>query len=112
MFLQQPKNNESCCREPLLKGNAQYSRPPCTNKVSSATFDTENSVYSFTRQATLMRRSTVLSLPLQFVWQEQHYCAHLHHRQGTIFMEQTQTQTHSHTYTHTHTNTHTRTHTL
>jgi hypothetical protein len=78
MFLQQPKNNESCCRESLLKGNAQYSRPPCTNQFSSAAFDTENSVYSFARQATLMRRSTVLSLPLQFVWQEQHYSAHLH----------------------------------
>jgi hypothetical protein len=33
--------------------------------VSSAAFNNENITYFFTKQATLMRRSIVLSLPLQ-----------------------------------------------
>ncbi len=50
---------------PLLKGKAQYSWPPCTNKFRTDTFDNANIIYFSTKQATLMRRSTVLSLPLQ-----------------------------------------------
>jgi len=46
-------------RETLLKGKSQYSWPPCTNWFRSA---------PFTTQATLMRRSTVLSLSLQLLF--------------------------------------------
>jgi hypothetical protein len=42
---------------------ALNSRPPCTNKFSSAA----NAVYFF-KNTTLMRRSTILSLTLQFVF--------------------------------------------
>ncbi len=52
-------------REPLLKRKDQYIRPPCTNKFRSAAFENGNNIYYFTKQATLMRRSTVPSLPLQ-----------------------------------------------
>ena len=45
----------------LTKGKALYSWPPCT-------FDTANIIYFFTNLATLVRRSTVLSLPLQLVF--------------------------------------------
>ncbi len=54
-------------REPLLKGMAQYSSPPCTNWFKSAAFDIANIIYFLTKQDTLMRWSTVLSLPLQLV---------------------------------------------
>jgi hypothetical protein len=46
----------------------QYSWPPCTNLFRSAAFDIANIIYFFTKQATLMRRSTVLNLPLQLVF--------------------------------------------
>ncbi len=39
--------------------------PPCTNKFRSTAFHTENIFFFFTKQPTLMRRSTVLGLPLQ-----------------------------------------------
>jgi hypothetical protein len=39
--------------EPLLKGKAQYSSPPCPSKLRSAAFDTANIIYFFTKQATL-----------------------------------------------------------
>ncbi len=55
-------------REPLLKGTAQYSWPLCTNQCRSQPFHIENIVYLFTKQATLMRRSIVLRLPLQLVF--------------------------------------------
>jgi hypothetical protein len=45
-------------REPLLKGKAQYSWPPCIYKFISAAFDTENFIYYFTKQVTLTRRAT------------------------------------------------------
>ncbi len=54
--------------EPLLKGKAQYNSPPCPNKLRSAALDTTNIIYFFTKQATLMRRSTMLSLPLHLVF--------------------------------------------
>jgi hypothetical protein len=46
-------------REGYLKGKAQY---------GSAPFYVENFIYLYTKLATLMRRSTVLSLPLQLVF--------------------------------------------
>jgi hypothetical protein len=55
-------------REVLLKGNAQYGWPPCNNKFRSAPFYNENMIYFLTKQATLMRRSTVLSLPTKLVF--------------------------------------------
>ncbi len=55
-------------REPLLKGKASYSWPPCTNYFRSAAFDTSNIIYLLTNQANFMRRSTVLSLSLQLVF--------------------------------------------
>ncbi len=36
-------------REPLLKGKALYSRPPCTNKFRTATFDKGNIVLFFNK---------------------------------------------------------------
>jgi len=52
-------------REVLLKGKSQYGWPPCINQFRSAPFYIENIINLFynTKQATLMRRSTVLSLP-------------------------------------------------
>ncbi len=61
-------------REPLLKGKAQYSSPPCT---SSAPFDNTNIIHFFTKQATLLRRSIVLSLPLQLVFPGPRYVLQL-----------------------------------
>ncbi len=55
-------------REASLKGKAQYSSPLCTNKFESAQIDIGNIIYLFIKQATLMRRSTILSLPLQSVF--------------------------------------------
>ncbi len=47
------------------KGKAQYSWPPCTNQLRSTPLYIENIIcLSLTKQATLMRRSTVLSLPI------------------------------------------------
>ncbi len=54
-------------KEPLLKGKAQYNWPPCTNLFRTAAFDIDI-IYLFTKQPTLERRSTVLSLPLQLVF--------------------------------------------
>ncbi len=51
------------CRKALLKGKAQYSWPPCTNLFRSAPFYIKILFPFFTKQATLMRRSIVLSLP-------------------------------------------------
>ncbi len=53
---------------PCWNGKAQYSWPPSPDKLRSAAFDNANIVYFFTKQATIMRRSTVLSLPLQIVF--------------------------------------------
>ncbi len=56
---------ECSAREALLKGKAQYGWPPWTNLIRSAAFYVENITCPFTKQATLIRRSTVMSLPLQ-----------------------------------------------
>jgi len=52
-------------REPFLKVKAQYSWPPCTNLFISS-IDIANIIYILLNMlgATLMRRSTVLSLPI------------------------------------------------
>jgi len=52
------------CREVILKGKTQYSWPPCTNEFKSSHFYIENIFSFFTKQATLLRRSTVLSLSI------------------------------------------------
>ncbi len=54
-------------RETLLKGMAQYSRPPCANLYTLDASDISKNIYFFTKQATLMWRSIVLILPLQLV---------------------------------------------
>jgi hypothetical protein len=51
--------------ETLLKEKANYSRPPCTNLLNQLLLILQT---LFTKQANLMRRSTVLSLPLQLVF--------------------------------------------
>ncbi len=58
----------STITEPLQKGKDQYSWPPCTNLFRSAPFYIENFIYPPYKQATLTRRSTVLSLPFQLVF--------------------------------------------
>ncbi len=55
-------------REALLKWKAQYSWPPCTNQFRSTAFDHSNIIYFFTKQASSMRRSTVLSRPIHLVF--------------------------------------------
>jgi hypothetical protein len=57
--------NNSSTREALLKRKYQYGWPPCTYLFRSAAFQTETKFSFFTKQPILMRRSTVLSLPLQ-----------------------------------------------
>ncbi len=63
-----PSDTKTATSEVLPQGNAQYSWPPCTNEFRSAPLYIENSIYLFTKQATLMRRSTVLSLPPQSIF--------------------------------------------
>ncbi len=58
----------SSTREVLLKGKAQYSWPPCTKWFNQLLFILQILFTFFTKQATLMRRSTVLSLPPQLVF--------------------------------------------
>jgi len=55
-------------RESLLKGTTQCCWPPCTKQFGSTSFDIANMIYFYTKQATLMMRSTVLSLPLQLMF--------------------------------------------
>jgi hypothetical protein len=52
----------------LLKGKAQYDLLPCINLFNLLIFKIENINRLFTKQANLMKRSTVLSLPLQLVF--------------------------------------------
>jgi hypothetical protein len=54
--------NHTQIREPLLKGNAQYSWPLVLTSLDKLT------LLTLKKQATLMRRSAVLSLPLQLVF--------------------------------------------
>jgi hypothetical protein len=57
-------------KELLLKGKAHNNEPPCTNQLKSMAFDIAKSKHSlfFTKQAILMRRSTILSLHLLLVF--------------------------------------------
>jgi hypothetical protein len=55
-------------REPLLKWKAQNNWPSCANRFRSAAFGSTNFIYFIKKQATLVRRSTILSLPLQLVF--------------------------------------------
>jgi hypothetical protein len=48
-----------------LKGKAQYFLPPCIYLFRSAAFYNAKLIYLFTKEASFMRKSTVLSLPLQ-----------------------------------------------
>ncbi len=50
-------------RESLPKGKDQYGLPPCTSYFISAAFNTK--IHTHTRQASLMRRSPVLSVSFQ-----------------------------------------------
>ena len=49
--------------EPILKEKAHYSWPPETSLLRATSFDIANIIYFFTKQANLMRRSTILSVP-------------------------------------------------
>jgi hypothetical protein len=51
-----------------LPGKAQYGSPPDTNLSGSAPFYIENTIYLVAKSDTLIRRSTVLSLPPQVVF--------------------------------------------
>jgi hypothetical protein len=52
-------------RESLLEGKDLYGRPPCTNLFRLTAFLSENMYLYFLQKTTiLMRRSTVVSLPL------------------------------------------------
>jgi hypothetical protein len=53
---------------PHWRGRLSTVWPPCTNQFRSAPFDIENIIYFLTKNAALLRRSTVLSLPLQLVF--------------------------------------------
>jgi len=56
-------------REVSLKGKAQYGWPPSTNQFKTVPFCTENIINLFyIKQATLIRRSIVPSLPPQLVF--------------------------------------------
>ncbi len=55
-------------REPLSKAKAQYSWPSCIVQLRSVPFENANILYYFTKPSSLMRRSTVVSLPLQLVF--------------------------------------------
>jgi hypothetical protein len=51
----------------------QYNRPPCTNLFRSPPFDIANIIYFFYKKAALMKRSIVLSLPLQLLFHGLNY---------------------------------------
>ncbi len=67
---------QGCIQGMLTKGKFQYSWPPCTYWFRSATFDITNIIYFFTKQATLIRRPTVLSPPLWLVNPAAPYTTH------------------------------------
>jgi hypothetical protein len=71
-----PKKGSS--RESLMKDKAQHSEPPFTNKFRSEGFDIENIIYFFYKTCYLdvLRRSTVLSLPLHLVFPGPHVIKH------------------------------------
>ncbi len=51
-----------------MKGKAQYSWAPCTKGFRSATINSGNIIYFFTKESTVMRRSTVQSLSPKLVF--------------------------------------------
>jgi hypothetical protein len=51
-----------------MKGMAQYSSPPCTERSRLASINNVYSICIITNQAKLMRRSSVLNLPFQLVF--------------------------------------------
>ncbi len=55
------KNTRGCPNQ-AMKGKDQYSWPPCTSIRSAALDIIAQIIFFFTKQVTLMRRSTVLSL--------------------------------------------------
>ncbi len=61
-------------REPLMKGKAQYSWPPRTNLFRLTAFENASIIYFATKQTSLMRRPTVLSHPLQWVFPAVGHC--------------------------------------
>jgi len=64
-WLNYPRSHAQLPRESLLKGKDLYSWPPCTNKFRSVIFILKLYFSFFTKHLILMRRSTVLNLPLQ-----------------------------------------------
>ncbi len=73
LALRCPLDKSSCSHsimEALLKGKVQYSSPPYTNLLKSSALDIASMIRSFTKQATLTRRSTVLSPPQQLVFHD------------------------------------------
>jgi hypothetical protein len=62
-----PSRNNSTM-EPLLKGKTQYWWPPCTNYLDQLLLVLQTLFTFFKKQATLIRRSAVLSLPFQLVF--------------------------------------------
>jgi hypothetical protein len=73
LALRCPLDKSSCSHlimEALLKGKAQYSSPPCTTLLKSSALNIANIIYSFTKQVTLTRRSTVFSPPFQLVFHD------------------------------------------
>ncbi len=59
-----------CNKLPLQKKKAEYTWPSCFKQLRSVTFDIAIIICFFTKQATLMSRSTVPSLPLRLVFLE------------------------------------------
>ena len=64
------ENRAKCTGQCMMsqKAKAQYSLPPCSNQFRLAPFKLKILFTFFTKQATLMWRSNVLSLPLRFVF--------------------------------------------
>jgi hypothetical protein len=54
-------------KEPLLKGKAQYNRPPCTNWFRSAAFDIANIIHFFTITSYLNEEEANRTEPFPFV---------------------------------------------
>jgi hypothetical protein len=53
---------------PIEEGKAQYSWSLCTNYFRWGAFDIANCIFCFTKQATLIKKSPVLSLSLKLVF--------------------------------------------
>ncbi len=53
-----------------MKGRVQYNWSPYFNQFVLAAYQISNIIDNFTKEATVIRRSPVLSLPLQFLQQD------------------------------------------